>query len=67
MAMGKVKWFDSKKGYGFIVPDQGGSELFVHHSDIQMDGFKKLNDGQAVEYEVGEGKKGPCAQNVRPC
>ena len=67
MAMGKVKWFDSKKGYGFIVPDEGGSELFVHHSDIQMDGFKKLNDGQAVEYEVGEGKKGPCAQKVKPC
>lgn len=67
MAKGTVKWFDSKKGYGFIIPDGGGSELFVHHSDIQMEGFKKLNDGQAVEYEVAEGKKGPCAQNVKPC
>ena len=65
MATGAVKWFDGKKGYGFIVPDDGGNELFVHHSDIQMDGFKVLNDGQAVEFEVGEGEKGPCAQNVK--
>lgn len=67
MATGTVKWFDGKKGFGFIVSDDGGSELFVHHSDIQMEGFKNLNDGQAVEFEVGEGKKGPCAQNVKPC
>jgi CspA family cold shock protein len=67
MATGTVKWFDGKKGFGFIVPDDGGNELFVHHSDIVMDGFKDLNDGQAVEFEVGEGKKGPCAQNVKPC
>ena len=67
MATGTVKWFDGKKGFGFIVPDDGGKELFVHHTDIQMDGFKDLHDGQAVEYEVGEGKKGPCAQNVKPC
>ena len=67
MATGTVKWFDGKKGFGFIVPDDGGNELFVHHSDIQMDGFKDLNDGQAVEFEVGEGQKGPCAQNVKPC
>lgn len=66
MATGTVKWFDGKKGFGFIVPDDGGNELFVHHSDIQMDGFKDLQDGQAVEFEVGEGKKGPCAQNVKP-
>ena len=67
MATGTVKWFDGKKGFGFIVPDDGANELFVHHSDIQMEGFKNLNDGQAVEFEVGEGKKGPCAQNVKPC
>ena len=67
MATGTVKWFDGRKGFGFIVPDEGGDELFVHHSDIQMEGFKDLKDGQAVEFEVGEGKKGPCAQNVKPC
>ena len=67
MATGTVKWFDGKKGFGFIVPDDGGKELFVHHTDIEMEGFANLNDGQAVEYEVGEGKKGPCAQVVKPC
>ena len=66
MATGTVKWFDSKKGFGFIVPDDGGKELFVHHSDIETDGFANLDDGQAVEFEVGEGKKGPCAQVVKP-
>ena len=55
-----------KKGFGFIAPDSGGKDdLFVHHSDIQMEGYKNLNDGQAVEYEVGENKKGPCARNVK--
>ena len=66
MATGTVKWFDGKKGFGFIVPDDGGNELFVHHSDIEMEGFKDLNDGQAVEFEVGQGEKGPCAQSVKP-
>ena len=66
MATGTVKWFDGKKGFGFIVPDDGGDELFVHHTGIEMEGFKDLNDGQAVEYEVGQGQKGPCAQNVKP-
>jgi CspA family cold shock protein len=66
MATGTVKWFDGKKGFGFIVPDDGGKELFVHHSDIETDGFANLDDGQAVEFEVGEGKKGPCAQAVKP-
>ena len=67
MATGTVKWFDGKKGFGFIVPDDGGNELFVHHSDIEMEGFKSLEDGQSVEFEVGEGQKGPCAQSVKPC
>ena len=67
MATGKVKWFDSRKGFGFIVPNDGGNELFVHHNDIQMEGLKKLDDGQAVEYEVGETEKGPCAQAVKLC
>lgn len=64
---GKVKWFNERKGYGFIVPDNGGEDLFVHHSNIAAEGFRSLNDGQAVEYEVGQGKKGPEATNVRPC
>ena len=67
MATGTVKWFNNQKGFGFITPDDGGSDLFVHHTDIQVEGFKSLNDGQAVECEVGEGKKGPCAQVVKPC
>ena len=67
MATGTVKWFDGKKGFGFIAPDDGGKELFVHQTDIQMDGFKNLNEGQTVEYEVGEGEKGPRAQSVKPC
>ena len=66
MAKGTVKWFNGRKGFGFIAPDDGGEDLFVHHTDIQMEGFKDLNDGQAVEYEVGEGEKGPCAQVVKP-
>jgi CspA family cold shock protein len=67
MATGTVKWFDGRKGFGFITPDDGGKELFVHHSGIEMEGFKDLNDGQAVEYEIGEGEKGPCAQSVKTC
>ena len=66
MSTGTVKWFNSSKGYGFIVPDDGGKDLFVHHSEIKTEGFAKLNEGQKVEYEVGEGKKGPCATNVIP-
>lgn len=67
MAKGTVKWFNDSKGYGFICPDEGGSDLFVHHSEIQATGFKSLKEGQAVEYEVGQGKKGPCATKVKPC
>ncbi len=66
MSTGTVKWFNADKGFGFIAPDEGGEDLFVHHSEIQMDGYKTLNDGQKVEYAVGQGKKGPCATNVKP-
>lgn len=66
MSTGKVKWFNSDKGYGFITPDEGGKDLFVHHSDIKASGYASLNEGQSVDYEVGEGQKGPCAKNVVP-
>jgi len=63
MARGKVKWFSNDKGYGFISPESG-SDLFVHHSDIQSEGFKTLEEGQEVEFEVAQGPKGPQAKNV---
>jgi len=66
VSTGKVKWFNGKKGFGFIVPDEGGEELFVHHSEIKMGGYADLQEGQAVSYDVGQGKKGPCAVNVVP-
>jgi CspA family cold shock protein len=66
VSTGKVKWFNSSKGYGFIEPDDGGNDLFVHHSEIKSDGFASLDEGQKVEFEIGEGKKGPCATNVIP-
>ena len=62
---GKVKWFNSAKGYGFIEQSEG-DDLFVHHSNINMDGFKTLNENQDVEYEVGDGDRGPFAKNVVP-
>ncbi|MHC4333095.1 MAG: cold-shock protein, partial [Planctomycetota bacterium] len=61
MEKGTVKWFNEKKGFGFITPDDGSEDLFVHHSNIDGEGFRSLQDGQAVEYEVGEGRKGPQA------
>ena len=63
---GTVKWFNDKKGFGFIEPADGGKDLFVHMSEIQMEGFKTLRDGQAVDYEAGTSDKGPCATNVVP-
>lgn len=63
---GKVKWFNDKKGYGFIIPDEGGKDLFVHHSNIAMDGFRTLEEGQCVEFETMQGRKGQEATNVRP-
>ena len=65
MDKGTVKWFDATKGFGFIAPDDGSKDLFVHHSEIQSGGeYATLADGQAVEYEVGQGQKGPCANKV---
>jgi CspA family cold shock protein len=64
MAQGTVKWFNKDKGYGFITPDDGGDDLFVHYSAIQGSGFRSLEEGEKVTYEVGQGQKGPQAQNV---
>ena len=66
MSTGTVKWFNATKGFGFITPDDGSADLFVHHSEIKIDGYATLNDGQAVEYEIGQGQKGPCANKVVP-
>jgi CspA family cold shock protein len=65
MPTGTVKWFNAEKGYGFIS-QENGPDVFVHFSQIEMQGYKALNEGQAVEFEVGEGPKGPQAQKVRP-
>lgn len=64
-ATGTVKWFNAEKGFGFIVQAAGGSDLFVHYSSIKSEGFKTLEEGQKVEYEVKEGQKGPQADDVR--
>ena len=65
MATGTVKWFSDEKGFGFITPDDGGKDLFVHHSGINSNGFRSLAEGAKVEYELGESAKGPQATNVR--
>lgn len=64
MAQGTVKWFNPEKGFGFITPDGGGADLFVHHTAILATGFKTLDEGQRVSFEVGRGQKGPQASNV---
>jgi CspA family cold shock protein len=66
MAMGTVKWFNAEKGYGFITVDGSGDDVFVHWSAIEGEGYRALDEGQRVELEVGEGEKGPQAENVRP-
>jgi CspA family cold shock protein len=66
MATGTVKWFSDDKGFGFITPDDGSADLFVHHSAIQSDGFRTLAEGAKVQYESEPGQKGPRAINVSP-
>jgi CspA family cold shock protein len=66
MATGTVKWFNTEKGFGFIAPDDGDKDLFVHHSEVRTPGRAMLDEGQQVEFDVGEGQKGPCAKNVNP-
>lgn len=65
MATGTVKWFNDAKGFGFITPEDGGNDLFAHHSAIQMNGFKSLKEGQKVMYEATQGQKGPAAANIK--
>ena len=65
MSKGTVKWFNDAKGFGFITPADGGKDLFAHHSEIQMNGFKSLKEGQAVEFDVTQGPKGPAAARIR--
>ena len=65
MATGTVKWFSDDKGYGFITPDDGGKDLFVHHSAIAGNGFTSLSEGAKVSYDTQQGPKGPAAANVK--
>ena len=65
METGIVKWFNAEKGFGFIEQDGGGADVFVHYSEIQGSGFKSLDEGARVEFEIGQGQKGPQAQGVR--
>ena len=66
MAQGTVKWFNAEKGYGFIAVEGGGADVFVHYSAIATTGYRTLDEGQKVEFEVTQGQKGPQAENVRP-
>ena len=65
MATGTVKWFSEQKGYGFVVPDDGSKDLFVHYSNIEAEGYRTLQEGQKIEFEPAEGRKGPEATKVR--
>lgn len=64
MTQGTVKWFNESKGFGFISLDDGSKDVFIHHSAIQMEGFKTLHEGQRVEFDVVQGQKGPAAENL---
>ncbi|HEY4461158.1 MAG TPA: cold-shock protein [Streptosporangiaceae bacterium] len=66
MAQGTVKWFNADKGFGFIAPDDGTADVFVHFSAIQADGYRSLQENQRVEFSVGQGSRGPQAEQVRP-
>ena len=66
MTQGTVKWFNAEKGFGFIAQEDGGDDVFVHYSAINMQGYKSLEENQKVEFEVTQGPKGPQAENVRP-
>jgi cold shock protein len=66
MAEGTVKWFNADKGYGFIAPDDGGADVFVHFSAIQSDGYRSLQENQRVEFQIGQGNRGPQAEQVVP-
>lgn len=66
MATGSVKWFNAEKGFGFIEVDGGGADVFVHHTSIDMDGFRALDEGRRVEFELAQSDKGPQASQVRP-
>jgi CspA family cold shock protein len=66
MAQGTVKWFNADKGFGFIAPDDGTADVFVHFSAIQADGYRSLDEGQKVEFNITQGQKGPQAEQVRP-
>jgi CspA family cold shock protein len=64
--LGTVKWFNDTKGFGFITPSDGSTDVFVHHTSIQSEGYRSLSEGDQVEFEVTDGEKGPKATNVRP-
>lgn len=66
MPVGRVKWFNNDKGYGFITPDGGGNDVFAHYTAIQSQGFRTLTDDQRVEFDIVEGDKGQQAENIRP-